>query len=527
MIKRVLVILVLAILSFTSTGLAQTNYELSISNVDVTQFPAVQFEADILDSRGFPVSGLTAANFQIFEDSNQVNTFNLTSEQDLDEPIAFVIAIDTSGSMSGPEPSPLANSVQAAKDFIQTLSSNDVVAILAFADDVSVVQDFTSDPNLLNEALDLLTPEGDTALYDAVVEATDLLKDRSEPGLLILLTDGRDTASEFAFNTAVDAAARVLMPIYPIGFGSVDPAELEQMAELTGGFVQIEPDSTTLFDAFSNVFESLKLHYLIDFSSTLPADSQGHELKVEVNSGSWQLVDVETFFAIPPITVEVTAPETEVQLGGDVSVTASVQSIALVDRVQFEVNDSVIGEDDTPPYEAVWPTANVLIGDYTVRVTAWDANGLSAQDEITVHAVFNQFSGGALAVVAALAAIVLIVIPVSLRSRRRRIQGARLAGAAAAELIELKGLNQGKTWKLVAQKVTLGRKADGNTITVSGRNASRFHAAIAYEQGQHIIRSIKPDNPVILNGKPVLKPTALKPGDVLRLGESQFRYQAK
>jgi hypothetical protein len=57
-------------------------------------------------------------------------------------------------------------------DFLSSLDSNDQVALMSFDTSVRTVQEFTADKAAAIAALNSLTPKGDTALYDAVIEAT-------------------------------------------------------------------------------------------------------------------------------------------------------------------------------------------------------------------------------------------------------------------------------------------------------------------------------------------------------------------
>ena len=70
-------------------------------------------------------------------------------------------------------------------------------------------------------------------------------------------------------------------------------------------------------------------------------------------------------------------------------------------------------------------------------------------------------------------------------------------------------------------------KKDENDIALKGLNASRHHAVIKYQQGQYIISPLSAGNPITINGNPVNQATALRDGDIIKLGESVFRFEAR
>jgi predicted component of type VI protein secretion system len=59
-----------------------------------------------------------------------------------------------------------------------------------------------------------------------------------------------------------------------------------------------------------------------------------------------------------------------------------------------------------------------------------------------------------------------------------------------------------------------------------GLNASRHHATICFEDGQYKILPLSPSNPVLINNATVLTKTALRSGDVIRLGGTTLRFQS-
>jgi len=91
--------------------------------------------------------------------------------------------------------------IQAAQDALdkflyELLDKQDEIFLYRFSNSVVLLQDWTKDRQLLSRALGRITPNGGTALYDAVSEAIP----RTQQGqyrkkALLVISDGNDTAS--------------------------------------------------------------------------------------------------------------------------------------------------------------------------------------------------------------------------------------------------------------------------------------------------------------------------------------------
>ena len=103
----------------------------------------------------------------------------------------MALMIDTSGSMR----EDLEEVHKAAVSFVKTLSELDQAFVIDFDEKVFLIQDFTSDKNLLEEAINSTTPIGGTALYDALHAAFRKLNKIEGRKAIILLSDGEDTES--------------------------------------------------------------------------------------------------------------------------------------------------------------------------------------------------------------------------------------------------------------------------------------------------------------------------------------------
>jgi serine protease len=85
-----------------------------------------------------------------------------------------------------------------------------------------------------------------------------------------------------------------------------------------------------------------------------------------------------------PPTVTITNPADDAIISGSITVTADAADDNGVTKVEFFVNGSSIGVDNTSPYGVSWNSASVVDGSYTVSATATDTAGKTGSYIITV-----------------------------------------------------------------------------------------------------------------------------------------------
>jgi Ca-activated chloride channel family protein len=162
----------------------------------------------------------------------------------------IIIVLDVSGSMEGER---IKTATAATVEFLSRLDPNDRVALLTFSGEVVIL----SEPERVGDIVEELSrrvsgliADGNTALYDAVCQATELAAElqaadeaAGESRLygVVLLSDGEDTVGtptgNQMFVNCLPANAEVDgVKVYPIAFGEAAAAEvLAQIATVTGG----------------------------------------------------------------------------------------------------------------------------------------------------------------------------------------------------------------------------------------------------------------------------------------------------
>ncbi|MBD0422960.1 VWA domain-containing protein [Streptomyces sp. TRM S81-3] len=165
-------------------------------------------------------------------------------ENELRRPSRTVYVLDTSGSMEGGRLSRLKSALTGLTgDF----RDREEVTLMPFGSDVKSVRTHVVDPadprsglEAIRKDTEALTAEGDTAIYTSLEKAYGHLgAGRDTFTSIVLMTDGENTAGaeaeDFdAFYAGLDRDRRAT-PVFPILFGDSDRAELEHIADLTGG----------------------------------------------------------------------------------------------------------------------------------------------------------------------------------------------------------------------------------------------------------------------------------------------------
>jgi len=173
--------------------------------------------------------------------------------------------------------------VLAIAAVLDSLSPDDQAALLTFSHGLRLGGGLTGDLKRLRGALDEAVPSGDTALYDAAYVAMMLGEQSPGRDLLVVFSDGRDTASWLSADQVVDAARRADVVAY--GLALRDPASrrfLRRLADETGGEA-IELDSTSNLRArFLSVLEGFRQRYLISYTPSGVTRSGWHRLEVRV-----------------------------------------------------------------------------------------------------------------------------------------------------------------------------------------------------------------------------------------------------
>jgi Ca-activated chloride channel homolog len=223
---------------------------------------------NVTDRNGAIVGGLTREDFAVSEDGRpqKIAVFEKQSEMPLD----LTLAIDTSGSVR----KDLGEEAAAARRFVHAiLRPQDQMSVLQFATTVSELTPFTSKEAQIDRALNRLRGDWATALYDAIYMGSERLGKKDGRKVLVIVSDGDDTAKNTTYAQALEQALRNEVMIYSLidvpieasaGRDTGGEHALITLAEQTGG-KYFYVNEGGLDKAFAQVSDDLRTQYLIGY----------------------------------------------------------------------------------------------------------------------------------------------------------------------------------------------------------------------------------------------------------------------
>jgi len=244
---------------------------ITFSDFDLSEYPTISLYLSITDREGRPVDIMNIENLKVSEENAPVEKMELVPTDPVRDPLTVVLAIDISGSMAG---TPLARAKEAAEIFVELLEPQDTVGLVTFDHNVFVDVPLTDDHNNVIDVIRGLEYKGDTALYQAIIDSSELLADVQEGRrVVVVLTDGRNdkansTATEMDAVTAANGA-RVM--VITVGLGNeINTTVLDGIASETGGRFFYAPTPGDLNNVYELISEQLHSLFRLSFTSPFP-----------------------------------------------------------------------------------------------------------------------------------------------------------------------------------------------------------------------------------------------------------------
>jgi Ca-activated chloride channel family protein len=279
----------------------------------------------VTDEDGRFVSGLRKEDFVVYEDGVRQEITQFSNER---VPVSLGIVLDASGSMT---PDKMSSARSAIDRFVyDLLGADDELFFMEFANRPDLVQDWTTDRRAISRAVARVTPNGGTAMYDAVADGVPLANAGKHPKkALLVISDGNDTNSSLSvgevrqliresevlvYALGVDGTATTFrsgptiqlpMPIplpipgrrrpggFPpiiggtnqrtrVGAERVNPDALRQITDDTGGRTEIVRGFGDLDNATARIADELSKQYYLGYVSTGKKDGRWHAIRVDV-----------------------------------------------------------------------------------------------------------------------------------------------------------------------------------------------------------------------------------------------------
>ena len=551
-----------------------TDITVTVDEVDISDFPAVQLRVSIRDENGVPIHDLGAEHFEIIEDG--AATFEPTSVDTQVNPqaqVAIAIVIDMYRTLSG---EPIEAAQQATSDLLAELLNEpndpDHAAFVGvrqgLSTDPAEIDEtyevpFTNDRNKLLNVISFLHENMEqgagTPLYDALVKAVRLAAATEPVGhrAVIVMTDGEDFGSVSTDSDTIQSATRVRTPIFTIGLSNsrLNEQYLRRLADQTGGTYQAAqtPDDFSLL--FSNVLTMLRTQYVLSYDSALPQDGQTHSLVVHVRTPvgleGFQEHRIETPGTLqegvaqeatptpsPPAPTPTPEPSEDTVEGfvstlrdwvdentlpailivaaiGLLSVGLLTTVIITIRRRGQEEEEEVLLPPEAPPFPAT-PTPALAGNDNVGRATADGAPGQTGTELMG-----GTTSPPASAGVGARSPFAGPEVQPSAASGTRLIER-KPKMSIVGSLIDRQHLE--RRFDIVKPTITIGRTQSCDVV-IDHTTVSREHAAIKLEQGQFRVYDLGSTNGTFVGEQRVREPIVLEDGVTVRFGEMEFIFK--
>jgi Ca-activated chloride channel homolog len=258
------------------------------------QVDEVVLHATVVDQHGQLATHLSQNSFSVFEDGLPQA---ITSFRRQDVPVAIGIVVDNSGSMRAKR----SEVNQAVLNLIRASNPDDLVFIVNFSENSYLDQDFTSNINLLQRALNETSTQGSTALYDAVVASVRHLRNNPQldKKVLLVITDGQDNMSRNTLQeTMRDLEQKNGPTLYAIGLTGQEPQgrqALRQLAEGTGGAAFFPSSLDQVSDITRQLAHDIRNQYVIAFTPhTQNVSANYHPIRVVANAPGYSGLQVRT-----------------------------------------------------------------------------------------------------------------------------------------------------------------------------------------------------------------------------------------
>ncbi len=246
----------------------------------------VDLYVTVTDAAGRLVPDLGQEEFAIFDDEQpqEITLF----ENDV-RPITVVVMLDTSISTTNV----MHLILGGAEQFLIRMLPDDRARVGAFNDKIEVVPStFVGDRDALIDELGGLDFGNETRLFDALEASLDTLLDVDGRKVILLLTDGQDSASELGWRDVLDRAVAEEVMIYSIGLEveyfdgrrvrrTRPDRSLRRLAEETGGGYFLLEETDELGPTFTRVSQELHSQYVLGFTPSV-RDGKRHSLEVRI-----------------------------------------------------------------------------------------------------------------------------------------------------------------------------------------------------------------------------------------------------
>jgi VWFA-related protein len=224
---------------------------------------------------GKPVTGLSAGDFEL-RDNGVLQKISLIAIESA--PVVVEIALDVSASLTEER----LNALREASDALAAkLHPGDTLGFTTFSHIVRARPPVLPDLAKVGDALGIEMLPGQTSLFDAVFASMTLADAAPGRGLLMVFSDGIDTASWLDPSTVLQTARRSETVVYAVRTESRGTGFLHDITNATGG-QEFGLEANRLDATFTRILDEFRRRYLLSY------EPQG------VTRGGWPRIELKS-----------------------------------------------------------------------------------------------------------------------------------------------------------------------------------------------------------------------------------------
>jgi Ca-activated chloride channel family protein len=251
-----------------------------------TQVDLVHFGVVVTDKQGQPITGLTAADFEVKEEGKpQAIKFFAAGDPATAPPLHIGFLLDSSGSMEND----IKDVRTAAIKFLNAMEEAVDITLVDFDTEVRMARYASSDYARLIERIRGRKTDGYTALYDALGVYLSGTAEQNGQKILIMYTDGGDTRSTLSMSEVVELLRASDVTVYVVGYLEHQSSstrmnqrmELMRFAALTGGLALFPTSVKEVDKMYEKIQREILARYSLGYTST-----------DERMDGAWREVDI-------------------------------------------------------------------------------------------------------------------------------------------------------------------------------------------------------------------------------------------
>ena len=267
----------------------------------------VVLHASVADKSGKLLTDLPRSAFKVLENNVEQVIKDFKRE---DIPVSLGIIIDDSGSMMNKRQKVAA----AALALVKASNPKDEVFIVNFNDTAYLDVPFTNNIQKLEEGLARIESRGGTAMRDAISMSIDYMKKEAklEKKVLLVITDGDDTASSENLERLVAKCQRSEVLVYAIGLLTEEEQRrqkaakraLQTLTNASGGVSFLPRDLTSVEQLALQVAHEIRNQYTITYSPHVQElDGSFRNIKIAITAKGTPVARTRTgYYATAEVT---------------------------------------------------------------------------------------------------------------------------------------------------------------------------------------------------------------------------------